>query len=124
MQPEAAILLVLGRALLGGLFVVGGIRHLFILPIVTAAIAARGIPTPSLVLLAGTAFEVVAGVLLLLGLFVPWVSLGLAAFTVAASVMLVNFWDMEGPAREAARSSFQSNLAIVGGLFVAAAHSL
>jgi hypothetical protein len=40
MHPEASILLVLGRALLGGLFVVGGIRHLFILPIVTAAIAA------------------------------------------------------------------------------------
>jgi len=124
MQPETAtLLLVLGRALLGGLFVAGGIRHFFILPAVTAAIAARGIPAPRLVLLAGSAFEVVAGALLLLGLFVPWASLALAVFTIAASVMLVNFWDMEGPAREAAWNTFQSNLAIIGGLFVAAAQS-
>lgn len=38
--------------------------------------------------------------------------------------MLLNFWDMEGPAREAARNVWQSNLAIIGGLLIAAAHAI
>ena len=43
MQAETqAILLFIGRLLLGGLFVVGGIRHLFDLRAITQAVAARG----------------------------------------------------------------------------------
>jgi putative oxidoreductase len=42
-------------------------------------------------------------------------------FTFAASVMLLNFWDLEGPAREAAINVWLSNLAIVGGLLITAA---
>jgi putative oxidoreductase len=64
------ILLILGRLLLGGLFVYGGVRHMFIMPAITQAIAARGVPAPRLVLLVGSAFQFVAGLLLILGLFV------------------------------------------------------
>jgi putative oxidoreductase len=125
MQSEAqAILWFAGRLLLGGLFVVAGVRHFFILPPVTQAIAARGVPAARLVLLSGTAFEIVAGLALILGFQPAWAALGLAAFTIAASVLLVNFWDMEGPARDNAISTWQSNLAIIGGLLVTAAHSL
>lgn len=117
-------LLVLGRFLLGGLFVYGGVRHLFIVPAVTQAIAARGVPAPRLVLLAGSAFQFVAGLLLIFGLFVAPAALALVLFTFTASVMLLNFWDLEGPAREAAVNVWQSNLAIVGGLLIAAAHEM
>jgi len=125
MQTETqAILWFVGRLLLGGLFVVAGIRHFFILPPVTQAIAARGIPAAILVLLSGTAFEIVAGLALIFDFYPARAALGLAAFTVAASVLLLNFWDMEGPARANAISTCQSNLAIIGGLLVTAAHSL
>jgi putative oxidoreductase len=33
----------------------------------------------------------------------------------------LNFWDQEGPARQAALTGFQTNLAIIGGLLIAAA---
>ena len=49
----ATVILAAGRILLGGLFVTGGIRHLFILVPVTNAIEARGIPWGKFVLLAG-----------------------------------------------------------------------
>jgi len=114
----------LGRLLLGGLFVVAGIRHFFIFGAVQQAIAARGVPFARLVLVAGSAFEVLAGTSLIAGVAVAYAALGLALFTVAASVMLLNFWGMEGSAREAAINAWQSNLAIVGGLLVAGAHSL
>ena len=118
------LLLALGRVLLGGLFVVGGIHHFFIIPQLTEVMAARGVPFPRAVLIAGSIFQAAAGALLMLGYFVPAVAFGLVVFTVAASVMLVNFWDQEGPARQTARNVFQSNLAIIGGLLVAAAEAM
>ena len=125
MQAETqAILLFIGRLLLGGLFVVGGIRHLFDLPAITQAIAARRIPAAKLALLSGTAFQIVAGLALIFDFYPTWAALGLVAFTVAASVLLLNFWSTEGPARDNAVNAWQSNLAIIGGLLVTAAHSL
>jgi putative oxidoreductase len=125
MQAETqTILLALGRLLLGGLFVVGGIRHLFDLPAITQAIAARGIPAAKLALLSGTAFQIVAGLALIFDFYPTWAALGLVAFTVAASVLLLNFWSMEGPARYNALNAWLSNLAIIGGLLITAAHSL
>jgi len=117
------LLLVIGRLLLGGLFVAGGARHFFIVPIVSQAMAHRGVPAPRLVLVVGSVFEIAAGLLLMLGILVPIAALGLVIFTVAASVMLLNFWSMQGAAREAALTTWQSNLAIIGGLLIAAARS-
>jgi putative oxidoreductase len=119
-----AILWFVGRLLLGSLFVVSGVHHFFILPGITQALAARGVPAAKLVLLSGSVFQILAGLALILGFYPAWAALGLVVFTVAASVLLVNFWDMEGPARASAINTWQSNLAIIGGLLVAAAYSL
>jgi putative oxidoreductase len=116
-----ALLLIAGRLLLGGMFVVGGSRHFFIYPEIIAAMQARGVPAPALALMAGTAFQIVAGACLALGILITPAAFGLVAFTVAASIMMLNFWDMEGAARENARNNFQSNVAIIGGLLIAAA---
>lgn len=124
MQPDIpSILWFAGRLLLGGLFVVGGIQHFFALSGLTQAMAARGIPAAKLVLLAGSIFQIVAGLALIAGIYTFWAALGLVAFTIVASAMLVNFWDMQGPARDNAIRVWQSNLAIIGGLLVSAAHS-
>jgi len=116
-----ALLLIVGRVLLGGMFVVGGLRHFFIYPEIIAAMRARGVPAPAMALMAGTALQIAGGTCLALGVLVTPAAFGLIAFTVAASIMMLNFWDMEGTARENARNNFQSNVAIVGGLLIAAA---
>ena len=117
------ILVVIGRMLLGGLFVVGGVQHFFTMPAETREIAERGIPMPKFVLIAGTVFQIIAGSLLILGLFVPFAALGLVVFTVLASIMLLNFWSFEGPERTEIANGWLSNLAVIGGLLIAAAHS-
>ena len=125
MHAEAqSILWFTGRLLLGGLFVVAGVRHFFILAPVTQAIAARGVPAARFVLLSGTVFEIAAGLAMIFGFRTAWAALGLIVFTIAASVLLLNFWNMEEPARANAISTWQSNLAIIGGLLVTAAHAL
>ena len=90
-------LLIVGRILLASLFICAGIKHCFLAKVIVPMIAARGIPYSKAVFVSGSAFEFIAGVLLALGIQVFWASLGLAAFTIGATVMLVNFWDMQGP---------------------------
>lgn len=60
----------------------------------------------------------------MLGLWVAAAAFGLIVFTVAASIMLLNFWSMEGEARIGARSAFESNIAIIGGLLIAASQAI
>jgi putative oxidoreductase len=115
------VLVALGRVLLASLFIVGGIRHFWILPAVTEALRARGLPLPRLALIVASLFEVGAGLLLALGLFVFWAALGLVGFTIVAGLLLLNFWDQQGEQRAASIMSWRSNIALIGGLIVAAA---
>ncbi len=124
MLSFSAILLSFGRVLLGGLFVYAGVHHFFIMPRVTAMISTRGVPAPRLVLIAGSVFQIVAGALFIAGISVAAAAFGLIAFTLAASIMLLNFWDIEGPMREVAKTAWQTNLAIIGGLLIAAAYAV
>lgn len=124
LSDPAHALLVVGRLLLGGLFVYAGIRHLFLISVLTQVIAARGAPFPRLVLLAGSSFQFVGGVLLMVGLWVPAAAFGLVVFTIAASFLLLNFWDMEDPARQNTINVWLSNMAIIGGLLVTASQAL
>ncbi len=117
----ASIVFTIGRAMLGALFVVGGVSHAFtskhILPMMTA----RGVPSPGPVLLVGSVWQAAFGLLLALGLFVTPAAFALVLFTILATVMFLNFWDKTGPEKEALRNAALSNVAIVGGLLIAAA---
>ena len=112
-----------GRFLLGGLFVLGGVQHFFSLEALSQAIAKRGIPAPRVVLVFGSLFQIIGGLAFVIGLYVQWAALALIFFTLLASVLLINFWDMAGAEREAAVRNWQSNLAIIGGLMIAAAYA-
>jgi putative oxidoreductase len=117
-------LLGFGRVLVGGVFAIGGIHHFFILQPLTSALAARGVPFARLALIVGSVFQLVAGLLMMLGLYVAPAALGLVLFTIVASILMLNFWDLEGPARDGARNGFQANVAIIGGLLVTAATAM
>jgi putative oxidoreductase len=120
----ADLLLMVGRVLLGGLFVLGGVHHFFQLDFLTKMMTARGVPLAKLTLIVGSVFQAIAGLLLMLGLYVAPAALGLVVFTVIASVMFLNYWDMQGEPREAMKNVWKSNIAIIGGLFVAAAQAM
>ena len=122
MSPEQARWVeVLGRFLLGSLFVIGGLHHLPIFGALSSQLAPRCVPLPRLALALSTAWQIVLGVLLMAGLWVPWAALGLIVFTVVASLLLLNFWTMQGPERAGAQNQFLTNIAVIGGLLCAAA---
>ena len=112
--------IVLGRFVLGAFFAYGGFTHFLALDPITQAMAARGVPQPRLVLIAGALFQIVFGLLLAFGIAVPVAAIALIVFTAVASLMLVDFWNRQGPERMALRNVFLSNLAIIGGLLIAA----
>lgn len=114
---------IIGRVLLGGFFAVAGIRHFFEVPGITRAIAARGMPFPKATLLIGSIFQTVAGAALMLGQYPFWAALALVVFTLAASVLLVNFWSADGEARSKGIATWQANAALIGGLLIAASSS-
>jgi putative oxidoreductase len=115
---------ILGRTGLGGLFVLGAIHHALDFGPVAQQMADRHVPLPRAVLVFGSLFQAVCGLLLILGVYAGYAALGLVVFTIAASVMLLDFWNMTGPQRQGAIATWQSNVAIVGGLLVAAAYAL
>jgi putative oxidoreductase len=119
------ILWIAGRFLLGGLYVAGGIRHFFIMSDLTEMIRARGVPYPKFVLIAGSVFQLACGLLLVFGIETRLAAAGLIIFTVAASLMLLNFWSLQpGPEREGLMNAFMTNIALIGGLLIAAAYSI
>lgn len=116
-------LLIIGRILLGGLFVTAGLQHFFEFGHLTDHLASRRVPLPQIVLLLGTAFQIFAGFGLMFGFYIFSASIGLAVFTLVASFLMLNFWDLDGEPRKTARQIWQTNLAIIGGLLISAAYA-
>ncbi len=109
----------LGFLLLGGVFVAAGIDHALRFGAVKAMLADKGWPAPGAVLVAASVFEAVCGLGLVLGILRPWAALGFAGFTIAATLLVLDFWRFEGPPRDGLRSAFMINFAVLGGLLLA-----
>ena len=120
---DPSILIIIGRVLLGGLFVIGGVRHFGELDPLTEACRARHVPMPRASLIGSSIFQIVAGAMLTIGLLVPWAALGLIIFTLIASFVMLDFWNQEGQRRQGSINVWLSNLALIGGLLIAAAQS-
>ena len=114
----------LGYLLLGGVFVWGGLDHFLRFGIVSAMLAGRNWPAPGPLLAIASAFEITAGLGLALGILRPLAALGLAAFTLVATLLLLDFWRFEGPEREGMRSGLTINVAVLGGLLLAFGNSV
>lgn len=114
----------LGYLLLGGIFVFAGIDHFRNFPAVKGMVAGRGWPLSGPLLASVSGFQIVAGLCLALGPLRPWAALGLAAFTIAASLSFLDFWRTRSSDRMWMRSEFTINVGLVGGLILAFAASL
>lgn len=123
MDGMSDLAIVLGHLLLGGLFVFAGFDHFLRFEAVSGMLAQRGWTRPGPMLAVASVFQVV-GLGLALGVLRPWAALGLAAFTIAASLTLLDFWRFRGPQREGMRSGFLVNVGLLGGLILAFGESL
>ena len=114
----------LGRLCIGALFVAGALHHCVAFAQVAQQVAARGVPMPRLVLAIGSLWQATAGVLLVLNIQVVYAALALVAFTLVASLMLLDFWNMQGAERTGMLTSWRLNIAVIGGLLITTAYGL
>ncbi|TPM38262.1 DoxX family protein [Mesorhizobium sp. B2-3-4] len=117
-------LLFVGRLLLGGAFVFAGLRNIQNQGFLTGLMAARGVPQARLALWAGIVLQVIAGVLVMAGLWTALASAVLVLFLIAATPMFHNFWDHQGPDRASRINGFVGNVALSGGFLTLIAQSL
>lgn len=110
-----------GALLIGGVFVFAGVEHFLNFKAMTGYLAARKIPAPAFMLGAGSALEIVAGLLLALRIATPLAAGALVFFTLATNGMLLRFWTVEEPERQVLRNAFLINFAVIGGLLLAGA---
>src|SRR5262249_32826069 len=78
--------------LLGGLFVWAAAVHFVTFKDVSSMLAGRGFPAPAFLLAAGSVVELAGGLCLILGVGRPYAAAALAIFTIAATVMMLDFW--------------------------------
>ena len=85
---------------------------------------ARGVPAARTVLILGSVWQIVFGVLLILGVWLAPAAFSLALFTLVASVIFLDYWNKSGPERANQRNGFLVNVALVGALLMVAAQAL
>lgn len=108
-------ILVAARLLLGGAFVFAGLRNIVNAAFLTQLMTDRGVPQARLALWVGIALQVVAGGLVVVGIWTAPAAAGLILFLVVATIMFDNFWDHQGPERAARINGFVANVALTGG---------
>ncbi|TIW00752.1 MAG: DoxX family protein [Mesorhizobium sp.] len=117
-------ILVGARLLLGGAFVFAGLRNIQNRKLVASLMAARGVPQAGLALCLGIALQVVAGALVIAGIWTAPAAAALILFLVVATPMFHNFWDHRGPDRASRINGVVSNVALAGGFLALIARFL
>lgn len=109
------ILLLLGRIIFGGFFVISGINHFTNVKMMSGYAGSKNVPAPALAVVGSGVLLVVGGLSVLLGILPILGLLLLILFLIPASVLMHNFWTIQDPqARAADQINFLKNMALTG----------
>lgn len=120
MNKYESILNLLGRIAIAALFLPAGLNKLMGMEGVTSYFASLGLPAVAVLVWVVIAIEVLGGVALILGYKTRLVAIGLAIFTVLASIVGHAFWSAPVDAAFIAQLLFFKNMAVTGGLLILA----
>ena len=114
-------IVVVGRVLLALMFVLSGFGKLGNIAGTAGYIASGGLPAATALAVLVGLFEVLAGLALAIGFKARWAALGLALFTLLASLLFHQFWAAPAGQQMVQQLMFMKNLAIAGGMLMVAA---
>jgi putative oxidoreductase len=121
MTPLQSTTVLVGRILLGLIFVLSGFAKISGFDGTAGYIASKGLPLPQLIAALTIAVELGGGLALMAGLYTRQAVVALAGFTLLAGVIFHNFWAVPQAEQMAQQINFMKNLAIAGGMLVVAA---
>jgi putative oxidoreductase len=107
----------LGRILIGGIFVQSGFDKLMGLDPFTTGLAARGLPAALVPVLApiGASVEFLGGLAIVFGVMTRCAALLMIVFVIVATLISHRFWVLQGAERRIQTVQFAKNVAIIGG---------
>ncbi len=114
------ILNLLGRIAIAVLFLPAGLNKMMALEGTAGYFASLGLPAVTLLVWVVIAIEVLGGLALILGYHTRFTAVGLALFTILASIAGHAFWAAPADAAFIAQLLFFKNIAVTGGLLVLA----
>lgn len=118
-------LFLIGRILFSLIFIGSGISgHLMQLEGSTEYATHKKVPSPrNMVIFTGVAM-LAGGVAIVLGIWMDLAALGIAAFLLAAALLMHRFWEETDPQmKQTEMAQFMKNLALVGGALILVAVS-
>ena len=112
-------LLLVGRIMLGWIFLESGFRKLIAMDPFIASLVRRHVPWPTLLGWIGAVTEFAGGAAILLGLWTRCAAVAIIVFVIIATLIGHRYWEItDVAARRVQQSNFSKNLTILGGLIL------
>ena len=112
-------LFLLGRALLGGYFIMSGYAHFKNLQSYTGYAQSKGVPIPKLAVFVTGVMLVLGGLGVLLGVWVECAVLLLSLFLIFVTFKMHAYWKITDPMQQMGqRVNFYKNLALLGAVLM------
>jgi uncharacterized membrane protein YphA (DoxX/SURF4 family) len=112
-------LFVLGRILLGGYFIIGGISHFKSLKMMAGYAQSKGVPMASTAVFLSGLMLLLGGLGILLGVYIGLSVLLLAVFLLVVTFQMHRFWKVEDQgAKMGERINFMKNMALLGAVLM------
>ena len=119
-NSSTSIVPLIGRILLSGVFILGGIGKIFGFSMEEGFVAAKHLPLPAVALSIALVIELAGGLAILAGLYTKFTSWIVFLYMIPTTFLFHNFWAMQGADRLDSMIHFEKNLAIMGGLLILA----
>ena len=114
----ADLVLLIGRVLLGGIFVFSGYFKVTAVAAFAASLERRGVPFASVMGVIGAYVEFLGGLAIVLGIEVRYTSVLMIGFVIVATLISHRFWELQDAARAAQQTQFLKNVGIAAGFFL------
>ncbi len=112
-------IVLIGRILFGGFFLMSGINHFTKLEAMTGYAKYKKLPAAKLGVLISGLMLVIGGIYIVLGYYADLGALLLAIFLVLAAVIFHNFWaETDATAKQTEMMAFMKDIALAGGALV------
>ena len=113
------LIIVIGRILFGGSFLMSGINHFSKLEAMTGYAQFKKLPAAKLGVLISGLMLVIGGISIILGYFADLGALLLAIFLVLAAVIFHNFWkETDATAKQNEMLGFMKDIALAGAALI------
>ena len=112
--------LLIARILLVAIFPISAWYKITGWPGIVTMLTQQGVPMPLLGGYIAIGMEMIAALLVIIGLWTRWAAIALILYVIGATIIAHRFWEFTGPAQFNQMMQFMKSLCMIGGLLLIA----